>query len=126
MEVSRNIKDGIAWFVADGEGSLVEAVEHIGRAIIWSREKGVDKLLFDCRRFAGVSIPTLIDRFLMVEDWAEAAKGMIRMVLVVRAEYIQAHKFGVKVAVDFGLMANVFSSEIDALAWLTNQPDISS
>jgi hypothetical protein len=112
------MRDGVAWFVADGEGSLVEAVELISRAIVWSREKGADKLLFDCRRFAGVSIPTLIDRFLMIEDWAEASQGMVRVVLVVRAEYIQAHKFGVKVAVDFGLTANVFSSESDALAWL--------
>jgi hypothetical protein len=43
------------------------------------------------------------------------------VVLVVRPEYIHPEKFGVKVAADFGLTADVYSSETAAAAWLTRQ-----
>ena len=54
----------------------------------------------------------------MVEEWAQEAGGMIVMVLVVQPQYIHPEKFGVKVAHDFDLMANVFPGEAEALAWL--------
>jgi hypothetical protein len=43
---------------------------------------------------------------------------MVVVVLVIQAEYIHPEKFGVKVAADFGLMADVYTSETDALKWL--------
>jgi hypothetical protein len=61
----------------------------------------------------------LVDRFLMVEDWARAAKGMTTVALVVHAEYIPPQKFGIRVAADLGLNSDVFTSEADAIAWLS-------
>ena len=121
MEVSWQVSDGVARFDGQGECSLATAVEAIRVAVAWCREQGIDRLLFDGKGLVGVQVPTLVDRFLMVEEWAESAQGMVRLVLVVRPEYIHPEKFGVKVAADFGLTANVYSSDIAAMAWLTRQ-----
>ena len=56
----------------------------------------------------------------MVEEWAHEAKGMVFVALVARAEYIHPKKFGAVVAADFGLVANVYTSETDALKWLSS------
>lgn len=123
MDVSREVNAGIARFDARGQCSLVEAVDLIRLAIVWCREQAIGKLLFDGRGLVGVSIPTLVDRYLMVEEWAAAAKEMVFVVLLVRPEYIHPQKFGVKVAATFGLTADVYSSETDAIAWLERQRD---
>ena len=59
----------------------------------------------------------------MIEEWAQEAKGMVLVVLVVHAEYIHPEKFGVRVAADFGLVADVFTSEPDAFKWLLTGVD---
>jgi hypothetical protein len=110
--------EGIHRIRLSGECSLVEAVEHISRAIAHSRDQRADKLLIDATGLVGVSIPSLVDRFLMVEEWAQKARGMVVVVLVVRAEYINPEKFGAKVAADFGLTAEVYASEPEAMKWL--------
>ena len=40
------------------------------------------------------------------------------MAMVASPEYIHPRKFGVKVALHFGLICDVYSSEEDASAWL--------
>jgi hypothetical protein len=110
--------EGICQFRPRGECSLVEAVDLINRAIAYCRDQRVAKLLVNGTGLVGVSIPSLVDRFLMVEEWAQKAKGMVVVVLVIQAEYIHPEKFGVKVAADFGLMADIYTSETDALKWL--------
>ena len=112
------VKGGICHFHPRGECSLVEAVELINRAIAYCRDQRVAKLLVNGTGLVGVSVPSLVDRFLMVEEWAQKAKGMVVVVLVIQAEYIHPEKFGVKVAADFGLMADVYTSETAALKWL--------
>ena len=108
----------LARFRPRGRYSLVEAVESISRAIAFCRDAGVGKLLVDASGFVGIPIPTLVDRFLMIEDWAQESQGRVAVALVVRPEYIHERKFGVKVAADFGLLADVHSTERDALEWL--------
>ncbi len=110
--------EGICQFRPRGECSLVEAVDLINSAIAYCRDQRVAKLLVNGTGLVGVPVPSLIDRFLMVEEWAQKAKGMVVVVLVIQAEYIHPEKFGVKVAADFGLMADVYTSETDALEWL--------
>ena len=110
--------EGICQFRPRGECSLAGAVDLINSAIAYCREQRVAKLLVNGTGLVGVSVPSLIDRFLMVEEWAQKAKGMVVVVLVIQAEYIHPEKFGVKVAADFGLIADVYTSETDALEWL--------
>ena len=113
------ISEGLCEFRPQGESSLVEAVALIRSAIAFCRDQNLARLLVDARGLTGVPIPSLVDRFLMIEEWAQEAEGMVVVVLVVHAEYIHPEKFGVKVAADFGLTAEVYASEADALKWLT-------
>ena len=113
------VREGICEFRPRGESSLVEAVELITRAIAYCRVRRIDKLLVVTTGLVGVSIPTLIDRFLMVEEWAETAEGMVVVALVASPEYIHPEKFGVMVAAEFGMVADVFTSEADAMRWLS-------
>ena len=83
----------------------------------------MNRLLVNVTGLTGVPIPSLVDRFLMIEEWAKEAKGMVLLVLVVHAEYIHPEKFGVRVAADFGLVANVYTSETDAFKWLLSGVD---
>ena len=114
------VSEGICEFRPRGESSLVEAVELIRRAIAYCRDRHIDKLLVVTTGLVGVSIPTLVDRFLMVEEWALAARGMVVGAIVASPEYIHPEKFGVRVAANFGWVADVFTSEADARRWLSN------
>ena len=110
--------DGVCQYRPRGECSLVEAVELIRRAIGYCRERRVARLLVDGTGLVGVPIPSLIDRFYMMEEWAEEAKSMVVVVLVIDPEYIHPQKFGVRVGADFGLVSDVYVSREDALNWL--------
>jgi hypothetical protein len=110
--------EGICQFRPRGECSLIEAVDLINRAIAYCRDQRVPKLLVNGTALVGVSVPSLVDRFLMVEEWAQKANGMVVVALVIHAKYIHPEKFGVKVAADVGLMSDVYTSETDALKWL--------
>ena len=115
--------EGICQFRPRGECSLAEAVDLINSAIAYCRDQRVAKLLVNGTGLVGVSVPSLVDRFLMVEEWAQKAKGMVVVVLVIQSEYIHPEKFGVKVAADFGLIADVYTSETDARRWLLSVTD---
>jgi hypothetical protein len=114
------VKAGIGELRPRGESSLVEAVDLIAEAIACCRDRRINKLLIVTTGLAGISIPTLIDRFLMVEEWARESNGIVVAALVASPEYIHPQKFGVRVAEHLGLVADVFTSESDALRWLSN------
>lgn len=114
------VREGLCQFRPQGECSLVEAVELITRVIAYCRDSGVRKLLVNATGFIGVPVPSLVDRFLMVEEWAHEARGTVIVAMVVPPQYIDPGKFGVKVAADFGLVVDVLTSETDALQWLAS------
>jgi hypothetical protein len=115
------VREGICRFRLAGELTLIEGVELITSAIAHCREQRLDRLLVDATGMIGVSIPSLVDRFLMVEEWASEAEGMVVVVLVVDAVYIHPQKFGVRVAADLGLTCDVYTSLPEALAWLSSR-----
>jgi hypothetical protein len=114
------VVDGVATFRPRGSYSLVEAVALVSSAIAFCRDRGVGRLLIDATALTGVAIPSLVDRFLMVEEWAHQANGVVIVVLVTSPEYIHPEKFGVKVALDFGLVCDVYPAEDAARSWLRN------
>ena len=57
----------------------------------------------------------------MVREWAAAAKGAVRLAMVVQAELIDPQNFGVLAARNAGLIGNVFTEEPQARAWLAAQ-----
>lgn len=112
-------RDGTGTYRPRGRYSLVEAVDLVSAAIAQCRAQGVQMLLVDGTAVEGVPIPTLLDRFLMVEDWAAEAKGLVAVALVVHPEYIHPRKFGVTVARHLGLVCDVYASEPEARAWMS-------
>lgn len=109
---------GIADCHIVGSPGLVEIVERVGSAIAECRRRGLDRLLIDMTGIHDVPVPTLHDRFLMVEEWAARAEGEIRIAVVASERHIDPRGFGVKVAADHGLASDVFSDAAAARAWL--------
>ena len=112
------IKDGLCLYRPRGRHSLVEAVELVAKALATCRDRGVTHMLIDGTGFVDLPVPTLVDRFLMVEDWAQEAKGVVVVAFVAGAAYIHPKKFGVKYALHLGLVCDVFTTEAPALKWL--------
>jgi hypothetical protein len=115
---SLEVHDGRCTFRPRGNHSLVEAVDLVSHAIACCRDRGVSSLLVDVTGLIDLPIPTLVDRFLMVEDWAQAAEGTVVVAMVAPPDYIHPRKFGVTVALHFGLICDVYTSEEEALKWL--------
>ena len=116
---SLEFHNGRCTFRPCGSYSLVEAVDLVSNAIARCREQSVSMLLVDATGLVDLSVPTLLDQFLMAEDWAHEAEGTVIVAVVVPAECIDPRKFGVNVALQFGLICDVFSSEAEASAWLS-------
>ena len=112
------VRHGLCTYRPRGEFSLVEVMDLVSRAIAYCRDRHVNMLLIDVTGLAGVPIPTLVDRFLMIEDWAEKAKGTVVVAMVAPSDYIHPRKFGVTAGAHFGLSCDIYSSEDDALKWL--------
>ena len=111
------ISNGLCTYRPRGKHSLVEAVALVSNAISYCRERGVSRHLIDVTGLTDLPIPTLVDRFLMVEEWAQVANGTTVVAMVGPSEYIHPQKFGVEVALHFGLICDVFSSEEEASKW---------
>ena len=109
---------GIGYFRPAGPSSLVAAVELIGSVIGYCREQGIGKLLVDVTGLEGITIPSLVDRFLMVEEWARESGGRVAVCLVAPAEYMHPNKFGKELARDLGMHFNVHATEAEATRWL--------
>jgi hypothetical protein len=116
--VRLEIGNGLGTYRPRGSYSLLEAVALVSTAISYCRERGVTKLLIDVTELTDTPIPTLVDRFLMVEEWAQVANGTVVVAMVALPEYIHPQKFGVKVALHFGLICDVYTSVEEAAKWL--------
>lgn len=112
------LRDGIASYRPHGPSSLTAAVDLIALAIGRCRDREIGKLLVNATGLSGIAVPSLVDRFLAVEEWASAADGVVIVALVAHTEHIDPNRFGVKVAAHFGLICDVFTAEAEALAWL--------
>lgn len=80
----------------------------------------VPHLLVDASRVR-FAPPSLVDRLRMVREWAEAAEGRVRIAMLTRPEFIDPERFGIIAAGNFGLSAQVFDIEADAIAWLRDE-----
>ncbi len=87
-------------------------------AIALAREQQIKRLLIDTTGLTGFASPKTLDRYQMAEQFARAGQSSVKVAIVARFELIDRDKFGVTVARNRGLMANVFPTEAEALAWL--------
>lgn len=110
--------DGHCVFRPRGNATLVEAVDFVADCVAYCRSRALGRLLIDGRGLEGIPVPSLVDRFLAVEEWARAAGGMVAVALVVESRLIHPDRFGVRVAADLGLTGEVFVDESQARSWL--------
>ena len=103
-----------------GEHTLEAGVALVTAAILRTRELGARKLLVDVRDVTGFDPPSIGARHWFMSEWAQAARGHVRVALLARAEHILPDRFGVIAGRNFGLDSNVFESEAVALAWLAH------
>jgi hypothetical protein len=103
-----------------GSVSFDEAVGMVRAAIAVARSNQVRDFLVDTTALTGFTSPDTFQRFLAAVDWAKEARGGLRLVMVARAEMIDPQKFGVTVAANRGLVSNIFTTEVEARAWLAS------
>jgi hypothetical protein len=101
-----------------GSVSFTEAVALVRAAIAAARRNQVRDLLVDTTALNGFPSPDTFQRFLAAVAWADEASGGVRLAMVARAEMIDPEKFGVTVAANRGLVSNIFTTELEARAWL--------
>ena len=110
-----------AFYRPVGTVSLGEAVDMVAGAIAYAREKGACEVLANVSALAGFAAPTTLQRYHLVRKWVATAGGSVRLAVVACAEMIDPSKFGVTVAVNRGLTADIFVTEAEALAWLDGE-----
>ncbi len=101
-----------------GRATLGQAAEMVRLSIELAKRERVPKLLAVLTRLDGFPSPSLAQRYFIVSEWADTSLGRVRLSLVLQSWLIDPQKFGVLVSRNRGLIADVFSSEEEALHWL--------
>jgi hypothetical protein len=109
--------EGYVTFRPSAHGSFSEAVSIIATSLSTATLLRVDRFLVDATGLTGFPSPNHWQRFWMATEWADITRGL-RLAVVAREELIDPDRFGVVVARNRALLANVFTSEEEAVAWL--------
>lgn len=103
---------------AHGGVSVEDAFAMVSAALEACRECGADELLADLTGLDRGRAPSAEERYRGISKWAGVAGGCVRLAILAGAEVVDAQKFGVTVARNRGLTADIFTSEAEAVAWL--------
>jgi hypothetical protein len=112
------ITEGYAAFRPVGTVTIPQGIEILGKAVAFARENKLHNLLLDTRGLTGFDPPEIFERYRLAERLASEGKSAVKVVVVARPEMIHPEKFGMIVARNRGLLANVFATEAESLAWL--------
>jgi len=112
------LEEGRALYRPVGSVSFDEAVVLVRAGIAAARRNRVRNLLVNTTALTGFSSPQQFERFLAAVAWAEESMGGVHLAMVARPEMIHPQKFGVLVAANLGLVSNIFTTEVEARAWL--------
>ena len=110
-----------AFYQPTGSVSVEQVTQLVASAIAECRARDVGELVANICGLTGYVLG-MSDRMFAVQTWAEAAAGRVILALVMPAEAIHPSKFGVLVARRASMVAAVFTTEPDAVAWLDGQP----
>ena len=114
------VVDGIACFRVVGTCRLPLAVGFVASAIdqaLKGRHRGC---LIDASQLDGFGSPSAATRHQIVRTWAERARGLGALALVLRSTVIDPDKIGVIAGRNHGLECDVFDDVADARAWMAN------
>ena len=101
-----------------GTVTFERAVDMVAEGMRHARALGLQELLVNTNGFTGFSTPSIFARHALAVKWAENAGSGLVVALVARAEIIDPEKIGVLMAQNRGVMGDVFTNEVAALAWL--------
>jgi hypothetical protein len=120
MKVTGSIEafEDCAYYRPVGKVKLDEAVELVDQAIAYARDQRIPKLCVNAAGLTGFPSPSLPERYFLARKFAATAQGAVQMAIVIRPEMIDPERFGIIVARNAGMNADVFTNERDALAWL--------
>jgi hypothetical protein len=120
MKVADNfqIEEGYASFRPVGKVSLEEGAAACVEAIRMAGEQGITRLLINLTKLTGLGPISTLDRFWLAKQCASAAKPGFKVAVVANPDMIDQQHFGVVVARNRGLQANVFATEGEAQVWL--------
>lgn len=110
--------EGCAIFRPAGVMKLAKMVEMVTGAILFARATGESRLLAVLTEVTGFPPPKLTARYRFVREWARASEGKVRVAVVTTEEMVDPGRFGVTVATNAGMAANIFVDEKEALGWL--------
>ena len=120
MKVADNfqIEEGYASFRPVGRMSLEKVAAACVEAIRVVGEHGIMQLLINLTRLTGLGPISTLDRFWLAKQCASTAKPGFKLAVVANPDMIDQQHFGVMVARNQGLLANVFATEEEAQVWL--------
>ena len=120
MDVPDNfvLEEGRGLYRPVGSVSFDEAVALVRAAIAAARGNHLRSLLVNSTELSGFAPPDQFERFLAAVGWAEESRGDVHLAMVARLDMIHPQKFGVLVAANRGLVSNIFTTEVEARAWL--------
>lgn len=121
-KVSGNIEimGDCAYYRPAGQLTLDEAIDLMDQTIAYVRAQQIPKLLFNAKALVGFPPPSLPTRYFAVRRFAATGQGLVQVAMVIQVAHIDPEKFGVTVALNSGLKADVFSEEKEAFEWLQN------
>ena len=112
-----------AYFRPTGQLTLEEAIELLDQTIAHVRDQQIPKLLFNARGLLGFRSPSLPERYFAARQFANTSQSRVQLAVVIQVEFIDPEKFGITVARNSGMNADVFAQEPEALAWLLAEPE---
>lgn len=107
-----------AFYRPAGTMTVEQGVRMVADAIRAARELRLDDMLVDITGATGFGSPGVFERYEMGASWASAAGSNFCVAIVSRPELIDPQKIGTVVAQNRNAIVDVFSNEVDALAWL--------
>jgi hypothetical protein len=110
-----------ALFTLSGPFAISPGVQLIAEAIAAATARDIRGLVVDIRGIEGVASPGVGARHEFARTWAAVAGPRLRVAMVSRPEFIDPEKFGMVAARNFGLIANIFETQAEAVYWLHSE-----
>jgi hypothetical protein len=101
--------------------SYDQALQMFADAIQFARDLKLTDLLVNSQGLGGFASPDVVARYALAVKWAQSAAGSLRVALVVRPEFMDPQKIAMLMANNRGVVGDVFTDEVDALAWLDSR-----
>jgi|SRR6185295_4167851 len=106
------------FYQPQGQVTFEQAIAMVAAGLAHARELGLADLVINTLGLTGFAYPSVVERYQMATSVVENAGPRLRVVFVVKREFIDPQKIAKVVAQNRGLLSEVFASEAEALAWL--------